>query len=74
MSDLMDLQKYKKAKLLISDLEKLIYIFEDSIEKLRVFNNFVPVKESLFSLRENKQILKFHLEKQKEILEKKGKI
>lgn len=70
----MDLQKYKKAKLLISDLEKLIYIFEDSIEKLRVFNNFVPVKESLFSLRENKQILKFHLEKQKEILEKKGKI
>lgn len=67
-----NITKYKKAKILTKQLSEALANVNKSIELLEIFKKFSPVQDSLWSLKDSKQILQIHLNIQKDILDKKG--
>lgn len=67
-------KQYKRAKILVSDLEKIIRIINLSISALHHFSKYAPVNQIISTLQTNKTILEIHLNKYKKIVENKGVI
>lgn len=74
MAETHDIQKYKTAKILVSELENLRIILKESFKQLNRYKKYVPVRPILNEILSAEVILKLHLDKQKDILKNKGKI
>lgn len=68
-----NLHKYKKAKVIVKDLENIVKAMNLSIQALSYFGKYIPVAESISVLQCNKTLLEIHLAKQKKIVDTKGR-
>lgn len=73
MTEINDLAAYRRAKLLVADLEKIIKVIDLSTTALSHFSKYAPVNVIISVLQTNQTLLKTHYEKQKRILKAKGK-
>jgi len=73
MDNIHDITKIKKAKLIVKELEMALQVIELSIVGLKPFKKYTGIKETIYSLNDNKETLNFHLEEWTEILNSKGK-
>lgn len=67
-----NLKDYKKAKIVTKDLDVISHILDLSIRSLSVYNKYVPAKDCIRTLKEQKEIVDLHNKKYKKILEKKN--
>jgi len=72
MSNINNLHSYKKAKVIVKDLEQVINAMDLSIRALVHFSKYIPVRESVSILENNKTLLEIHLNKQRKIIANKG--
>lgn len=70
-NEVIDLKEYKKAKVLVKELEELIKIINLSINALSMYKKYVPVMECISMLQSNKTILEIHYHRYKRLIEKK---
>ncbi len=73
MNDVHDLTEIKKAKIVVTELEKVIQIINLSQAGLLPFRKYTSLQETLLCLEDSKLILEIHLENSKRVLETKGK-
>jgi hypothetical protein len=71
MSDVINIKEYKLAKVLVSDLEKIILIIDLTIQGLSYYKKYEPVSLIISNLQTNKTLLEISHSKYKRILEKK---
>lgn len=69
MENPIDIKEYKKAKFLVSELDKLIPLMEKCMIDLEPFKKFKAASETIFVLKNNKILLDIHYNKYKRILE-----
>lgn len=74
MNEVNDFNKYKKAKIIVEDLEKILKIIDLSMKGLKPFRKYTSLSETLLCLEDSKSILEIHLEHHRKILENKGKV
>lgn len=72
MSNINNLHSYKKAKVIVKDLEQIVNAMDLSIRALTHFTKYIPVRESVSILENNKTLLEIHLSKQRKIIANKG--
>lgn len=72
MSNISNLHKYKRAKVIVKDLNDIIKAMSLSIQALTFFKKYAPVMDAIHNLKDNKVLLEIHLDKQKRIVETKG--
>lgn len=73
MNNIHDLQKIKRAKIIVRELEQVLKIINLSIQGLKPYKKYTTLSETLLCLRDSKDILEIHLSHNKKILENKGK-
>lgn len=69
-----DLAKYKKAKIVVRDLEQILKILGLSLKGLKPYKKYTSLSETMMALEDSRTILEVHLEHHKRILETKGKV
>lgn len=69
-----DFNKYKKAKIIVSELETLLKIIDLSIKGITPFKKYNSISETLMCLNDNKTILDIHLNHYKKVIETKGSV
>lgn len=74
MNEVNDFNKYKRAKIITKELEKVLNIINLSLKGLKPFRKYTSISETLLCLEDSKSILEIHLEHQKKILENKGRV
>jgi len=74
MMMIFDLKNYKKAKIIVRDLEKILDVFNANKKALIGYFKYVPVKDVYKCIINNQSILEIHLEKYKRIIENRGNI
>ena len=67
-----NLRNYKVAKLLVKDLTYILRRVRELETSLTTYSKYRPVQKLLYTIKEQKGIIKHHLERQTRILEKKG--
>lgn len=67
-----DLQKYKRAKIIVKDLQVIIPILIKSYDALKPYMKYRPVLEVLNYLSDSKLILEVHLRNEKKIIDNNG--
>lgn len=67
-----NLEKYRKAKHYVSQLSEILNILNDSVEKLQIYKNFLPVTEVIETTQQNIGLINAHLNHQQKILDSKG--
>lgn len=67
-----NLTEYRKAQVVVKDLEKALTILKATQISLKTYSKYVPVKHILTTISQEKEFLKLHLERYKIILETKG--
>lgn len=71
MPEIVNINEYKKAKILVGDLEKIIKVIDLTIKGLSYYKKYEPVSQIISNLQTNKSILEISYIKYKKILEKK---
>ena len=71
MDNVVDLKKYKKAKIVAKDLEQIIKILELTMQGLGKYSKYTHVAEVLAHVQQKKVILKVYLDKCKALIDKK---
>jgi hypothetical protein len=61
--------KIKKSELILKDLQSINRVFDTTIEKLKQFKHYVPAKEALVVLHDNKMVLGIHISHHTKIVE-----
>lgn len=74
MSQNYDLQKFKQAKVMVRELEKIRELLKAHYKELTRYKKYIPVKQVLNEILSAEIILKLHSEKQECILKSKGEI
>jgi vacuolar-type H+-ATPase subunit D/Vma8 len=74
LSNLSDLNSYKKAKILARELEDLLRTVSSFKKQLHPYLKYNPVKDIYSSLQDNEQLIKIHYKKYKKIVDQKGEI
>jgi len=69
-----DLSEYRKAKIIIKDLDVILKIINLSISALHHYSKYAPVNLIISTLQTNKTLLEIHYNKYKRIVETKGKM
>lgn len=69
-----NLLEYRKAKILVGDLEQILKVINLSISALHHYSKYAPVNLIISTLQTNKTLLEIHYNKYKRILETKGKV
>lgn len=67
-----DLKKYRLAKKLVEDLEKINVIMEQTKKDLKPYFHYYPVRQTLENLISNHDILLSNLKRQKIVVNNKG--
>lgn len=62
----------KKAEKIVKDLSKLSGLIEKFISDVRDYDHYIPIKDIIFNIVDNKIIIELHLKKYKKILEDKN--
>jgi len=73
LTSINDFNKYKKAKRIVKDLEKVIHILTLAHQGLKPFREYTSLQETLLCIEDSKMILDIHLSHHKQILANKGK-
>lgn len=68
-----NLDKYKRAKYLVKELETVLSLINKAYEDLKPYKLFNPVVQSLNALGDSRSIVQIHLRKERRVLESKGK-
>jgi hypothetical protein len=71
-SNISDFLKYKKAKIIVKDLEVLNKKLSGIYQELYPYKKYVPVRELLKTVTDSKTIISLHLKKNKTIVNNKG--
>lgn len=71
--NLKDYTNLKKAKLIVADLEAIILELNASIERLMPFRKYLPVKDVLKELNNQRMLLRMFHKKYSNIVENQGK-
>ncbi len=66
--------EYKKAKLALEDMERIIPILTTYLYTLDKHKKYIPISEIISSIKINKKILEYAQTRFKKIVEDKGKI
>lgn len=69
-----NLFEYKRAKVLIVDLERILKVVNLAISALGHFTKYAPVGNIITNLRANKTLLEIHHNKYKKIVDNKGQM
>lgn len=69
-----DITKYKKAKLLTKDLEKLIVILKQTKKDLAPYKKYYGMSDLLINIIDSQIYFQIHLDEQRSILNCKGEI
>jgi len=72
MSNISNLDNYKRAKVIVKELQEVIKVMSLTIRALTFFKKYKTVMETVGLLKDNKVLLEIHLAKQKRIIELKG--
>lgn len=73
MSNISNLEKYKRAKYLVKELNSALDIISKAYSDLKPYQIFNPVVNALNALGESRTIIQIHLKKEQKILDNKGK-
>lgn len=68
-----NIEKYRKAKQYVNQLTDILNILNESVEKLQIYKNFLPVTEVIETTQQNIGLINAHLNHQQKILDNKGK-
>jgi len=74
MNEVHDLNKVKKAKTIVRELETVLKILNLSIKTLAPFQKYNSLSETLHALEDSKTILGVHFEHYQQVLKNKGKM
>lgn len=72
MNEISDFNKYKKAKIVVKELETVIQILKLAKVGLKPFRKYSSLSETLLCIGDSLAILEIHHEHHKRILETKG--
>jgi Fe2+ or Zn2+ uptake regulation protein len=67
-----DLQKYKRAKLIVKDIQSILPVIIKSYESLKPYMKYRTVMDTLDVLNDSKLILEIHLKNEKKIIDNNG--
>ena len=67
-----NITEYKKAKIIVKDLEKILKIIQATEMSLRAYDKYRPVQYILTTISESKPIVELYLETHRIIVETKG--
>lgn len=74
MNKISDLSQYKKAKIIVKDLEEIIKIIGTTMDKMRAYTKYRYVPDCISVMDTSKTFLEIHLNDQKKILANKGAV
>lgn len=69
---IIDLTKYKKSKIIVEDLQSIIYTLENCYKDLYRYRKYKPISDLLSKLKAEKALLKLYYKKYKLYLDSKG--
>lgn len=67
-----NITEYRKAKIIVKDLERILKILEAAETSLRAYDKYRPVQYILTTMVSEKNILKVYLESHRLIIDNKG--
>lgn len=67
-----DLSKYRRSLKLVKDLDVMIPKIQVLIKELQAYKHYAPVKEILYSLKDNLTILEIHQNNERRVKSSKG--
>lgn len=71
---LLDLKNYKLSKIVLKDLPVVLSHVELAIKQLTPYSTYKAVGRCLASLKDEREIIKGHIQAYKEIAKKRGKV
>jgi len=74
MSNISDLNQFKKAKIIVKDLEEVIKIIGTTMERMKSYTKYRYVTDCISIMDTSKMFLEIHLNDQKKILANKGTV
>jgi len=74
MNEINDFNKFKKAKIVVQELEQVLKIINLSLSGLKPFRKYTSLSETILCLEDSKSILEIHHEHHKKVIENKGKV
>lgn len=69
-----DLQKYKRAKVVVKELKYGITLIDVAIKGFEKIKKYTAIQAVLLELRDAKAILEIHLDSHMKIIENKGEV
>ena len=74
MTRVNDINQYKKAKIIVKDLTKVLTTINASLAGLYPHKKYKPVLNAIYHLEDSKSVLEYNLEHYKMVLETKGEV
>lgn len=69
MSDIKEYKVYKKAQVIVEEIDTIDDILDVTLHSLKRFHHYIPIAEILSLLKTNQTLLKIYQQKQKDIID-----
>lgn len=74
MAEIQSLTNYKKALVLSKDLQAVLLTIDNTLHELKPHTRYIPVKNILSSLMDNRKLVVLFLNKYNKIVQTKGRM